>query len=148
MKKLILTLVGGLAALATMAQDLSPYTAFQIKKNVKVEILEVERVEKYGWDNLEIKYRLTNNSAFDLEKYDFMIHLVDKNGHAIGTINAYAFDIDKKTINEGKYIDTMSPYVNDVIAEYIPEGDNMTVIVEGSNEIMSIRKSQVSVSKL
>ena len=44
------------------AQEISPYSKHKINEGVSVEIQEVKRVEKYGWDNLEINYRLKNNS--------------------------------------------------------------------------------------
>lgn len=144
MKRIILILLGGLTALSVHAQDasLSPYEAYQIKKNIEVEILEVKRVAKYGWDNLEIKYKLTNNSDYDLQKFDFMIHLVDKKGHEIGTVDAFAFGIEKNSTTQLRYVETMSSYAHMPIDIGIPETYQLDVILDDKfdNQTASVSK--------
>lgn len=144
MKAIVLTLFGCLVALATLAQEISPYQAYQIKENIKVEVLSIERVEKYGWDNLEVKYRVSNNSSYDLAKYDFMIHLVDGENKEIGSMEAFTFDIAKKSIIEGKYVQTMTPFANEDIQQFIAESQNISIRLEEEGQIVCIAESKIS----
>ncbi|UXP32227.1 hypothetical protein N6H18_17955 [Reichenbachiella agarivorans] len=142
MKKLVSIAIGLLAAATAIAQDLSPYAAYQIKENVKVEILEIKRVEKYGWDNLEVSYRLINESNYDLQKVDFLVHLIDVNQNEIGTVELFAFDIPKKSDDQYKSIEVLSPYANENVTKHYVETKAMDVMIGQQNQTVSIQSTQ------
>ncbi|MBU2913997.1 hypothetical protein [Reichenbachiella agariperforans] len=142
MKKCMLIILGLVTAVTAMAQDLSPYKAYQIKQNVKVEILEIKRVEKYGWDNLEVKYRLTNKSNYDLQKVDFLVHLLDENDKEIGSIELFAFKVPKSSSKKYKSVDILSPYVNAEIANQLVETKQLDVLIDNQESMVSIKSSQ------
>ncbi|MCV9387225.1 hypothetical protein [Reichenbachiella ulvae] len=144
MKKISLIVVGVLAAIGTMAQEITPYQAYQIKKEVTIEILEIKRVEKYGWDNLEIQYRLKNNSPYDLQKIDFFVHLLDADQKEIGSIELFAFNIDKASNKKYKSVEVLSPYVNESIGQHIVETKQIDVVLdEDGSSMVRIEGSEI-----
>lgn len=143
-RKFLMAIASLLCASSAMAQEISPYQAYQIKNQVDVKILEIKRVEKYGWDNLEIKYELINESDYDLQKLDFFVHLLDENGEEIGSIELFAFDISKSSKEKLKSIEVLSPYVNEDIATQIVETKLIEVFTDENKEsIVSIQASDL-----
>ncbi|MFY0628412.1 MAG: hypothetical protein JXR07_19100 [Reichenbachiella sp.] len=140
MNKLIILLLAVFANTGLFAQSLTPYTEYKIKEGVSIQIKDIQRVEKYGWDNLEVNYVLKNESNFEIQKLDFMIHLLDKNQNEIGTIDAHVFDIPRLSEREMKFVEIGSEFVNDKIATFIPETTHFDIIVEDKeSQLVSIK---------
>ncbi|PIB35934.1 hypothetical protein BFP72_11280 [Reichenbachiella sp. 5M10] len=142
MKKLGLIALSLLTTATIYAQEITSYDAYQIKNNVYIEILDIKRVEKYGWDNLEIEYTLNNASEYDLQKVDFLIHLLDKNQEEIGTMELYTFDVPKKSNKTYKNIEVLSPFVNEKFDHYIVETKKLDVITDPKASVVSISSTQ------
>jgi len=143
MKKIVVLLLALFAGSGLQAQSLTPYTEYKIKEGVTVQINEIKRVEKYGWDNLEVVYVLKNETSFDIQKLDFMIHLLDKNQKEIGTIKAHACEIPKLSENTLTFVEVGSEYINEKIVSYIPETINMDVVIDSpDSQIVSVKGAQ------
>ena len=140
MKKTMITMLAILICASIQAQDLSAYKAYQIREGVELQILDIKRVEQYGWDNLEIKYRLKNTTDFEIRKLDFNVHLLDKNHDEIGTIEAHVFSVPKRSDEIRNYVDAKTAFGSDTIAKHIGEVVQLDVYVdEDSMRLTSIK---------
>lgn len=142
MNRLATLLLVLIASASLHAQSLTPYTEYKIKEGITVQIEDIHRVEKYGWDNLEVVYVLKNETNFDVRKLDFMIHLLDENQKEIGTIVAHATEVPKHSQKTMKFVDIGSDFVNEKITTSIPETTSIDVIIENQeSQVVSIKGS-------
>ncbi|WP_162556012.1 hypothetical protein [Reichenbachiella versicolor] len=130
MNKMSLTLFGLLISLGVYAQDFTAYQAYQIREGIQLEIKDIKKVAKYGWDNLEITYTVTNETDFDIHKLDFNIHLIDNHNQAIGTVEAHAFSLPKHSEEERHYTDAKTEFGSAKIKKEIGEIVQMDVYVD------------------
>ncbi|MEO9964320.1 MAG: hypothetical protein ABJF11_00945 [Reichenbachiella sp.] len=140
MKKIlaIVMVIGALGATAT-AQEISPYSQYKINEGVSVEVKKIKRVEKYGWDNFEVTYRLKNNTNYDLFKVDLTLYLVDKNDRQVGIVEVHDFKVPKNSDAEYHFVDLHSPYVNEKYDKIIVVKNNLEIMLE-SPEAIGIAK--------
>lgn len=134
MKKLLAMLwVSALGASAT-AQDITPYSQYKINESVTVEIKDLKRVEKYGWDNFEITYQIKNETNYDLFKIDATLYLVDKYDQQVGVVEIHDFNIPKNSDQEYTYVDLHSPFVNEKYKKIIVVKNNLEVVLESDRQ--------------
>lgn len=126
-------LVVALGAAAT-AQEITPYSQYKINEGVKVEVKQLNRVEKYGWDNFEVTYRLTNATEFDLFKVDLTLYLVGKDDEQVGVIEIHDFKVPKHSDAEYHYVDLHSPYVNEKYEKIVVVKNNIEVLLDTPRE--------------
>ena len=131
MNKLVVILIALVGFSNVQAQDLNKDTKFQIKEGLNISVQEINRVEKYGWDNLEVKYSVQNESDFDIRKLDFTIYLMNENDEKVGTIEVHAFNIPKSSEKSLNYVDIGSEYVNTKIDDFSLKTQLLDVVVEG-----------------
>ncbi|MEP1782529.1 hypothetical protein [Reichenbachiella sp.] len=130
MKKILAMLLVSTLGVAATAQEITPYTQYKINEGVSVEVKKLKRVEKYGWDNFEVTYRLKNNTEFDLFKVDLTLYLVDKNDRQVGVVEVHDFKVPKNSDKEYLYVDLHSPYVNEKFDKIIVVKNNLEVMLE------------------
>ncbi|WP_422358715.1 hypothetical protein [Reichenbachiella sp.] len=139
MKKLVaILLVSALGATAT-AQKINSYTQHKINQGVSIDVKKIKRVEKYGWDNFEVTYRLKNSTEFDLFKVDLTLYLVDKNDRQVGVVEVHDFKVPKNSDAEYHYVDLHSPYVNEKFDKIVVVKNNLEVMID-TPEAVSIAK--------
>lgn len=144
MNKLKVFVVLLLVGTSVMAQKSSNISPADLEDDLKIEILEINRVEKYGWDNLEIIYKLTNNSNYDIQKIDFNVHLAGADGNRIGSINVHAFRIPKKSDRTIKFAEVSSDYVNAQFEGSSADITNVDVIIDSEKgSIVTIKTDQL-----
>ncbi len=147
MNKLVMILLALVVSVGVQAQSLTPYAKYKIKEGVSVEILDIHRVEKYGWDNLEVDYQLKNNTPYKIQKIDFMIHLVDQDQKEIGSFKVHATEVPEFSDDRRVYFEIGSEYVNEKIDQFIVETLAMDIITEDNSEVVSIKGTETIVSK-
>ena len=148
MNKLVMTLCALALTMGAVAQNLTPYEKYKIREGVFVEILDIHRVEKYGWDNLEVDYNVKNNTSYDIQKLDFMIHLLDKNKNEIGSFKVHATEVPKFSEGKRVYFEVGSEYVNENIDQHIVETVAIDIIAEeDESKVVSIEGSESVVVK-
>ena len=122
------------------AQSLTPYSEYKIRQGVSVEVEDIQRVEQYGWDNLEVSYRLKNETEYDLFKVDLTFYLVDKHDIQVGIIEVHEFKVEKNSNKLYKFVDIHSPFVNEKFNKIIVVKNNLEVVVENdSNNLVKIQ---------
>ncbi|MEO9965050.1 MAG: hypothetical protein ABJF11_04630 [Reichenbachiella sp.] len=128
-KKIVATLCFISFGVAALAQA-SSYDNGQIN----VEVDEVIRIEKYGWENLELSYQLTNGSDRQLKRIDFKVILLDKDQKSVGEIDVHDFNIPENSKITYKYIEMNPDFVNARIDEIKLVEGSIAVQYNGSNQ--------------
>lgn len=93
-------------------------TIQSIDDQVSIEVKRIVRIEKYGWDNLEIAYKIINKSDRNLKRVDFTVALMDGNGFQIGIIDVHDFYVQKRSKKKCTYIEMSPEFVNTDIREF------------------------------
>lgn len=145
MNKLLFISIALLGSVSLRAQELSSDNKEDILSSISINVLEVNRVEKYGWDQLEVLYNLQNNSDFTIKKLDFIITLQDEEGNEVGTVDGHAFNIPEATSRDMKYFDVGSQYVNAKINSFSAKTILLDVVVDDeSQKVVSIKNTTLA----
>jgi hypothetical protein len=120
------------------AQEISPYSEYKIRQGVTIEVQDVQRVEKYGWDNLEVTYRLKNNTEYNLFKVDLTFYLIDKHDEQVGIVYVHDFKVPKNSDKLYKFVDIHSPYVNEKYDKIIVVKNNLEVMLEDDGSKLAL----------
>lgn len=135
MKKILTMLLVSTLGVAATAQDITPYSQYKINEGVSVEVKKLKRVEKYGWDNFEVVYRLKNETKYDLFKVDLTLYLVDKNDRQVGVVEVHDFKVPKNSDEEYHFVDLHSPYVNEKFDKIIVVKNNIEIMLDSPEAV-------------
>lgn len=138
MKKLF-----ALLFVTTLGVNAFSQTSNRVSDRVSIELKKVHRIAKYGWDNMEVDYKLTLKSSLLIKRIDFEVALFDSNNNRIAIVEVHNFHIGRKSKAKYKYIDMNPDYINVEIHRYelIPESLRIRI---DQNSDESLAKNQSS----
>lgn len=144
MKKIVLCMLAGLLIFQLHAQQYRTEIKSQIVKGLKIKVKKINRVEKYGWDNLEVVYELTNQSDFNIRKLDFTVQLLDHNKNEVGSVEVHAFGIPKESSRTLKYADVGNQFVNTKFQDFTTSCTLIDVELTGEHKkVVSIKGTEL-----